>query len=76
MMIEIESVFGDVIVHGERCNENELRKRVKYILSLASEAEFTNSFCMRFGYERLSCTEQTEIDFRIDLDTHMVMRIR
>ena len=76
MIIEIESVFGDVLVHGKYCNESELRKQVKYILSLIDEAEFTDAFCMRFGYERLSYTEQTEIDFHIDLDTHMVLRIR
>lgn len=76
MIIEIESVFGDVLVHGKYCNESELRKQVKYILSLIDEAEFTDAFCMRFGYERLSCAEQPEIDFSIDLDTHTVIKAR
>ena len=76
MIIEIESVFGDVLVHGKHCSESELRKQVKYILSLIDEAEFTNSFCLRFGYERLSCAEQPEIDFSIDLDTHTVIKAR
>ena len=76
MIIEIESVYGDVLVYGNHCSESELRKQVKYILSLIDEAEFTNSFCLRFGYERLSCADGPEIDFRIDLDTHTVNKVR
>jgi hypothetical protein len=74
MLIEIESYYGDRMLHGRPFQENELRKTVKELLSLVDEREFVDAFCMRFGYEPVEWSDDIKVEFTIDLDTHMVIK--
>ena len=74
MILEIESIYGDVIVYGKHFNENELRMIVKELLTYVSEREFVSAFCLRYGFEPISDSENIRVDYTIDLDTHKVVK--
>jgi len=76
MIIEIESVYGDVILHGKHINESELHSIVNDLLSLVKESEFVSAFCMRYGYEQTPYSNDLKVDFTIDLDTHRLVKPR
>ena len=73
MFIEIESVYGDSIVHGKRFDKDELRDIVNKLLTLVGEQEFTSAFCAEFGYCRLPYSDCVKVDYIIDLDTHLII---
>lgn len=72
MLVEIESYMGDCLIFGKRCSENELRQRMKKVLEAAETEEFTAIFCRIYQFDQYPLSEEIEVDFVIDLDTHQV----
>lgn len=75
MIIEIESVYGDVLLYGTSVCLSQLNKQVIDVLSLVSEKDFVPVFCSRYGYEITSNRADLTTDYVVDLDTHMVYRL-
>ena len=57
MLIEIESAYGNKLIHGSHLNREELQNALKEILQTVSEKDFPSSFCARYGYEELPYME-------------------
>lgn len=76
MIIEVESYYGDAIIFGKVESLPALRKSVKLLLEEVNEVDFLNVFCARYGFEQVAFDKIVEVDYRIDLDTHMVYRCR
>lgn len=74
MIIEFESVYGDVFVHGKHLEQSEMQMTVKEPLPLVGEQAFASSFCMRYGYELIPDVDNIKVDYTTDLDTHMVIK--
>ncbi|MBE6789478.1 MAG: hypothetical protein E7539_07485 [Ruminococcaceae bacterium] len=74
MLIEIESVYGDKIVHGKHIKQDELKKIVKNLISTVGEENFTTAFCLRYDYQEVACSQDIIIDYVIDLDTHLILK--
>ena len=74
MLIELESVYGDKLIHGSHLNGNELQNAIKEILQTVSEKEFFSVFCARYGYEELPYSSAVRVDYIIDLDTHLLIK--
>ncbi len=74
MIIEIESVYGDMVVCGKLLEQNELQVIVRELLTLVREQDFASSFCFCYGYESIPYDQDIKIDYTIDLDTHMVIK--
>ena len=53
MLIEIESVYGDKIIHGKHIERSDLQKTVKVLLKTVGEQDFSSVFCARYGYEEI-----------------------
>lgn len=73
MLIEIESVYGDKIIHGKSIKKNDLQNAMNKILKLHSEQDFLSIFCACYGYEELQCSDTVYVDYVIDLDTHLLI---
>ena len=74
MILRIESVYGDVLLHGQTLGESELRQKMKELLNTVSEKEFPSAFGMRYGYEVLPFDPHMKADYVMDLDTHYVYK--
>ncbi len=74
MILEIESVYSDAILHGKTFNGDELRAIVKELLTHFDESEFVSIFCSRYDYEILPYDKDIPVDYIIDLDTHLVIK--
>ncbi|MDD4474909.1 MAG: hypothetical protein PHV95_03820 [Eubacteriales bacterium] len=74
MIFYIESVYGDILLHGKGIGESELREKTKEIFNLVSEKEFPSAFGMRYGYEVIPFDPHVKVDYVIDLDTHWVYK--
>ena len=48
MIIEIESIYGDELIHGRYLERNELQKSVEELLIQIGEQDFVSVFCARF----------------------------
>ena len=73
MIIEIESAYGNALLHGKALTKRELTVIVKEILSAVSERDFTAVFCAQYSYEPITCSSPINADHTIDLDTHLVL---
>ncbi len=73
MIIEIESVYGDTIIHGQYYNNHQLKSIVKDLLTYVDESEFVSAFCKRYGFELID-RKSINADYIIDLDTHKVIK--
>ena len=51
MLIEIESVYGDKIIHGRHLDINKLKSAIDEILKTVNEENFVFSFCSRYQYQ-------------------------
>ena len=51
MILEIESVYGDSIIHGKHFTGKQLRAIVRELLTHFDESEFVSNFCIRYNYE-------------------------
>ncbi len=74
MLIEIESAYGDKIIHGRHLNINELKNAMEEILEIVNEENFTSVFCSRFQYEEMPHSNDIRVDYTIDLDTHLLFK--
>ena len=74
MLIEIESVYGDKIIHGRHFNINELENAIKELLETVNEKNFVPAFCSRFQYEEIPYSDHIPVDYTIDLDTHLLFK--
>ncbi len=74
MLIELESVYGDKLLHGGRLEREELQNAIKEILQTVAERDFPSAFCARYGYEELPYSDITCVDYVIDLDTHLLIK--
>ena len=74
MILYIESVYGDVLLHGKRMEESELRKKTGELLKLVGAKDFLSAFCMRYDYEVLPFDPHTKADYVVDLDTNWVYK--
>ena len=76
MIIEIESVYGDSLLHGRKMTSSEIDKVMKDVLNVVSEKEFIEVFCTKLGYEKFDYQEEIQVDYVIDIDTHKVYKPR
>ena len=74
MLIEIESAYGDKLIHGNHLDREELQNALKEILKAVSEKDFPAVFCARYGYEELLYSDAVYVDYTIDLDTHFLIK--
>ena len=74
MILYIESVYGDVLLHGKRMEESELRKKADELLKLVGAKDFLSAFCMRYDYEKLPFDPYMRVDYVVDLDTNWVYK--
>ena len=74
MILEIESAFGDVLLHGKSFGESELRQMATELFNLVSERDFPSVFCARYGFAVLPYDADIQADYTIDLDTHLVIK--
>ncbi len=74
MIIEIESVYGDKLIHGKYLEQNKLQSSVKELLLSVGERNFVSAFCAQFGYDPIAYNSNIKIDYTIDLDTHLVIK--
>jgi len=74
MIIEIESVYGDKLLHGKKMTENVLNDIVKQLILLVGERDFISAFCSRYGYEEIPYSHEISVDYTVDLDTHLIRR--
>lgn len=74
MIIEIESVDGNLLIHGKRIEQNELQSSTKELLLSIGEQDFVSAFCTRFGYEPIDYDSDIKVDYMIDLDTHLIIK--
>ena len=72
MLIEIESVYGDTLLHGKILPPAELTAQVKRILFAVGEEDFVSVFCARCQYEIIPHSSDHPVDYVIDLDTHLI----
>jgi len=76
MLVCIENFFGDTLISGKKCAEKELREKFNTVIKLTNAEDFTRLFCCRFHFNELPYTEDVQVDFVIDLDTHLVYKPR
>ena len=74
MLIELESVYGEKLIHGHYLKRDELQNAITEILQVVTEEDFLSAFCARYGYEELPYTDPTCVDYVIDLDTHLLIK--
>ena len=72
MLIYIESLWGDRIISGKKCTEKELKEKFKKVIKIVEAEDFTALFCRMFNFEEYFLDEDIQIDFVIDLDTHLI----
>ena len=76
MLIEIESVYEDAIIHGKSLSRQELQTITKELITEVGEENFINTFCLRFNYEKLTHNSNIHSDYIIDLDTHIIKKFK
>ena len=74
MLIELESVYGDKTIHGKYLNRSELQNALNEILRTVEERDFPSIFCARYGYEEVPHSDSIQVDYVIDLDTHLLIK--
>ncbi|WP_310603785.1 hypothetical protein [Anaerosporobacter sp.] len=72
MLVFIESFFGDRLIYGEKCTEEQLREKFNQTVKLTELADFTPLFCSMFDFQELPYNEKIYVDYVIDLDTYLV----
>ena len=76
MLIELESIWGDKLIHGRHLDRDELQTALNEILQIVAERDFISAFCTRYGYEELPYSDTLRVDYIIDLDTHLLIKPR
>ena len=55
-------------------DRDELQNAITEILQTVTEKEFLCTFCARYGYEELPYSNTVQVDYTIDLDTHLLIK--
>lgn len=74
MLIELESVYGDKIIHGRHLERLELKNTISELLRTVDEREFPSILCSRYGYEEVPYSDNIRVDYIIDLDAHLLIK--
>jgi hypothetical protein len=74
MFIFIESYLGDRLISGKKCTEKELREKFMKAVKAMKTEDFTNFFCRMFQFNEIPMDKDVQVDFMIDLDTHLVYK--
>ena len=72
MLVWIESFLGDRLISGKTCSEKELRQRMKEVLEIKEDEDFTAVFCRIHQFDEYPLSADIQVDFVIDLDTSLV----
>lgn len=73
MLIEVESAYGDKTIHGIRLSKSALQNAMRELLQAVEEQDFLSTFCARYGYEEIPGADAVQVDYIIDLDTHLLI---
>ncbi len=76
MIIEIESFFGDYLLHGPKTDYINLKSQMNELRALTDTKDFVKIFCARYGYEILPWDETVQVDYVMDLDIYRIYRPR
>ena len=68
MVIEIESIYGNKLLHGKKKEFEQIKCALTDNSEMISMEEFLNGILFRFGYEELPYDESVEVDYVLDLD--------
>lgn len=74
MLIEIESVYGNKLLHGEKNEFSEINLQLQNLLASVNEKDFVPVFCAALNFEELPYDEEQQVDYVIDLDTHKMYK--
>jgi len=74
LIIEIESYYGDKILHGKHLKRRDIENALDEILQHVNESDFPSVFCARYDYEELDYSDSIDVDYVIDLDTHLIFK--
>ena len=69
MLIDIESYYGNYLLHGKKLKISEIQSFMK---SIEDGRDLVSVFCSRFDYEILPYDAYIITDLTIDLDTASV----
>jgi len=72
VLVLIENSRGDKLISGKKCTEKELRKKVKEVIEITKVEDFAPLFCRMFQFDEQLLDKEIEVDYVIDLDTHLV----
>ena len=76
MVVEIEGYETEAIIWGKKCGLEELRMKMLETLNKAPEKYFVALFCRMWDFAEILYTENMQVDFVIDTDTHIVYKPR
>lgn len=76
MIIEIESFWGDCLLHGPKTDYMTLQSQMNALLTDTDTKDFVRIFCVRYGYEELPWDEMVQVDYVMDLDISRIYRPR
>ena len=75
MLIAIESIYGDKLLHGKRLKLSEIKSQLESLFSTVDEKDFVPIACARLGFEELPYDDREQkVDLVIDLSTHKVYK--
>ena len=73
MLICVESYLGDRLISGKKCSRQVLQERFTKTLAMAESGNFTELFCRMYGFDEYPMSDDVEVDFTLDLDTHKIL---
>ncbi len=75
MLVEIESVYGNRLLHRKRIKFSEIKLMLENLFEIVDEKDFVAIACARLGFEELPYDEKTqEVDYVIDLSTYKIYK--
>lgn len=74
MLIEIESLNGDMLLSGKVSSVGQLKQQVMNVLAEVGRNDFVAIFCARYGYDIYPYDQDIKVDYVIDLDVYKVYR--
>jgi len=73
ILVEIEGFFQQVIVHGTKCNQFELKRMYHDVLIQVTDIkELAEVFCRLHNFEIVPYSADIQVDFVIDTDTNRI----
>lgn len=74
MLVEIESVYGNRLLHGKRIKLSEIKLLLENLFEIVDEKDFVAISCARLGFEELPYDEKQDVDYVIDLSTYKIYK--